>query len=83
MYKNIGRKIMKLAEFLCWAGIILSVAVGIAFVLFGIIMENMPFFVVYGIILVVVGPISSWISSFLLYGFGRLIENSDIIAGRK
>ena len=28
----------------------------------------------------VVGPIVAWFSSWLLYGFGQLVENSDIIA---
>jgi hypothetical protein len=28
----------------------------------------------------IAGPIIAWVSSWLLYGFGQLIENSDIIA---
>ena len=29
------------------------------------------------------GSIAAWLGSFLIYGFGQLVENSDIIAGRK
>ena len=28
------------------------------------------------------GALLSWVSSFVLYGFGQLVENSDVIAGR-
>lgn len=29
MYKNIGKKIMSLAKFLCWVGIVVSVIIGV------------------------------------------------------
>ena len=33
-----------------------------------------------GAVTMVFGPIAAWISGFFLYGFGRLIDNSDYIA---
>ena len=32
-----------------------------------------------GFLTIVFGPIAAWVSSWLLYGFGQLVENSDII----
>ena len=36
--------------------------------------------VIIGFLTIIFGPIAAWISEWLLYGFGQLIENSDIIA---
>ena len=33
-----------------------------------------------GILTIGLGSLAAWVSSFLLYGFGTLVENSDIIA---
>lgn len=74
-YANIGEKIKGLAMVLCIIEIIASVIYGIA------IMSNDADMVLYGIIVVILGPVLSWISSWVLYGFGQLVENSDIIAG--
>ncbi len=75
MFNNIGGKIKGLATFICWLGIIGSVLGGIALVM--ILGDEMS--IVVGIIVAIVGSLLSWIGSFLLYGFGQLIYNSDII----
>jgi hypothetical protein len=36
--------------------------------------------VISGILTIVLGSLAAWISSFLLYGFGELVENSSRIA---
>lgn len=82
MFSNIGSKIMSLAKFLCWIGIILTFSIGVVLIIIGFDIYS-PVFVVVGIGASVVGPIISWLSSFVLCGFGRLVENSDIIAGRR
>lgn len=84
MFKNIGKKIMCLATIICWAGIILTLSAGIFFIFWGINLGNSVgnVTIIRGIGFVILGPVSSWISSFVLYGFGRLVENSDIIARR-
>ena len=68
MFNNIGRKIMTLAEVLCWLGILASILAALAF-------KNTSF----AFIIVVGGVLLSWLSSFALYGFGELIENTSII----
>lgn len=35
-----------------------------------------------GIAVIILGSFISWVASFTLYGFGQLIENTDIIANR-
>ena len=73
-YDNIGGKIK------CWAKWVFAINAITA--LFGglILMLQGGFLVLNGLIVVVLGPIVAWVSSWLLYGYGQLIENSDIIA---
>ncbi len=86
MFNNIGRKIKVLAKILCWVGIVLSVITGVAILASGsythltingeyTTVSNVP----AGILTIVIGCLISWIGSFFTYGFGQLIENSDII----
>ena len=35
---------------------------------------------VMGCVVMIVGPLVSWIGSFFAYGFGELIENTTVIA---
>jgi hypothetical protein len=70
-YDNIGRKIKGAAEFIFILEAIVTIIVGIALMIL-----ELPFL---GILLMVLGPVLAWISSWLMYGFGQLIENSDII----
>lgn len=71
MFENIGKKIKNLASIITWIGILLSVVVGIII----IVLDDS--LVAVGLIVIVAGFVSSWISSFLLYGFGQLVDNSD------
>lgn len=73
MFDNIGGKIKTLAKVICWLGIIASVIIG--FVL--MVQDEDTAFV--GILIMILGSLGSWISSFMTYGFGQLIENSDIL----
>ena len=82
MYSNIGKKIQKLAKFSAILGMIASIAIGASIIQsadkgwYG--MDET--LLVIGIAVIVIGSILSWVLSFVLYGFGRLVENSDIIA---
>lgn len=94
MFNNIGRKIKTLAKILCWLGIIASVLFGIIMVVIGVTVSRpsplqgyvdpIGFYlggtpgIVGGIVIMVVGSLTSWSGSFCMYGFGQLIENSDI-----
>jgi len=80
MFNNIGGKIKTLAKVICWFGIIASVILGIIMITARSGYRSDPYFqVVYGILIIVVGCLISWIGSFFTYGFGQLIENSDYI----
>lgn len=74
MFDNIGGKIKGLAMMFCWIGILSCIFIGIAIIL---IDEDLA---ALGLIVALAGSFFSWSGSFLLYGFGQLIENSDIIA---
>lgn len=76
MYNNIGRKIKALAKVLAWIGIIASIVFGIA-----VTVEESD--VAYlGFLIMPLGALVSWASSFTLYGFGELVENSAILVGK-
>lgn len=82
MFDNIGSKIKSLARIITWIGIIGSVILGI------IQISNGSRYSSYGgspliwsgLGTIVIGSLAAWISSFILYGFGELIENSARIA---
>ena len=82
MFDNIGGKIKGLAKFVCWLGIILSFVFG--FILITSATVGSGYLIVAGIVLIVGGSILSWIGSFVLYGFGELVENSsDLVRMKK
>lgn len=70
MFENIGGKIKGLAKIICWIGIIISV-------LFGIRLMGQAG--VVGIFYMAIGALLSWVGSFVLYGFGDLVESANII----
>lgn len=69
MFANAGGKIKAVAQVLTWIGIIGSVIGGIALI-------SMNF--IAGLLTAGVGSLLSWVSALALYGFGELVENSDI-----
>ena len=73
MFDNIGSKIKTLAKVVCWIGIIGSVIAGIAMIA---TMGSVG--VLSGLLTIVLGALLSWVGSFVLYGFGEMVENSDI-----
>ncbi len=74
MFNNIGRKIKILAQVIFWFWSIACVIGGIVFIALD------DDFLVIGLPLLLVGPIVFWISSWFLYGFGEIIENTAKIA---
>lgn len=72
MFSDIGIKIKSLAQVMTAIGIICYVITGIVF------MANDMALV--GILIVLIGSLLSWVSSFILYGLGELIDNSVKIA---
>lgn len=70
MYHNIGKKIKGMA----WVALLIvavpSLVAGI------VLMINGGFFIPIGLLVMFVGPVIAWISSWLLYGFGELIDKT-------
>lgn len=66
-FDNIGDKIKGLALFFSWIGIVASVLGGIA-----LLPQSFP----TGILIIILGSIVSYVSSWLLYGFGELVESA-------
>jgi len=73
MYDNIGRKIKGLAK-------AIFIAQGISMAITGIVLMCIDDdLILYGVLTLILGPILAWISSWLFYGFGELIDKvSDI-----
>ena len=73
MFSNIGGKIKIVSQCICLFGITLSLLYGLVTILSdeGLILN--------GILIIICGFLASWIGSFMTYGFGQLIENSDIL----
>lgn len=78
MFKNIGGKLKTLAEVSACLGIIASAIWGMILIAVGI-EDGYPFGIFLGLIVMVAGGLGSWILSFVMYGFGQLIENTDKI----
>ncbi|MBO5129071.1 MAG: hypothetical protein J6B95_01835 [Oscillospiraceae bacterium] len=71
MFQNIGGKIKVLAQVVCWIGISISIIAGIALISEGGF--------IFGLVMAAAGSLASWVGSFLTYGLGQLIENTDIL----
>lgn len=69
MYSNVGGKIKSTSEVLAFLGIGGSILAGVY--LLGL--EE----IFLGIMLLTVVPITMWLSSLVLYGFGQLVEKVD------
>ena len=70
MYDNIGKKIKIMAKVIFVIGLIISLIAG--FIIIGISQQ----LVLISLLIFVVGPIFFWISTWLLYGFGELIDKT-------
>jgi len=79
LFSNIGEKIKSLAVVSFIVGAISCIIGGI--VVFALVdpnMYNSSPLILEGILLIVLGPILSWIGSWVLYGFGELVYNSNL-----
>ena len=66
MWDHIGEKIQKLAKVICWIGIALSVIIG----MITLVGSN----ALYGFLYIILGSLGSWVGSWVLYGFGLIVE---------
>ena len=74
MFGNIGSKIKGVAQVVCWAGIVISILVGIVTLLAD---DDLA---LVGLLTAVLGSLGSWVGSLFLYGFGELIDKATEIA---
>ena len=89
MWNNIGGKIKTLAKVIFWIEAACFIIGGIVMLAKGIRLngemrrysyyENEPgtILILCGLAMMVIGPLMAWIGSFLLCGFGQLIESSE------
>ena len=74
MFSNIGKKIKLMAVVFFSIGVLASLITGIIF-----FADEEP---LIGALIIIGGSFVSWVSVMLIYGFGQLVENSDIIAAQ-
>lgn len=81
MYENIGRKIKGLAIGLFVLGAAASILMGIYIMFFdaGNGNSNLAVNMIISILVMVIGCLVSWVSSWVLYGFGELIDTVEDI----
>ncbi len=72
MFDDIGGKIKGLAVFICVIGIFAAVISGFVFM-------SDEDTVGIGVIIMIGGSLGAWVGSFFMYGFGQLIQNTDIL----
>jgi len=85
MFNNIGKKLKGLAKVVCWIGIVLSVLLGAMCVISGYVELNGHTVngVIYGLFVIVLGCLASWINSWVLYAFGQITDDVHEIRNSK
>lgn len=85
MFQNIGKKIKTLAKVICWVGIICSIVGGVVMAISGVGILRYDAAsgvgaIVGGLLTAVLGALFSWIGSFMMLGFGEIVEKVNEIA---
>lgn len=70
MYNNIGGKIKGLAKAISIVEAIAAVTTGIA------LMASDDDMILVGLVVMLLGPLVAWVSSWLIYGFGELVDKA-------
>lgn len=74
MFHDIGKKLKTIAEIVTVAGSPLFIFAGLAYMAMG---EDVAFI---GLSIALGGTLCCVIGGFMIYGFGQLIENTDVLA---
>lgn len=84
MFDNVSSKIKALALCIFWGGCIASI-IGTIILAANALehaysqIENLASLSIKSLLLIIIGPIASYISAIFIYGFGQLIENTDVL----
>ncbi len=76
MFKDLGRKIQLCAYIITLLGIIASFIYGIFLWSTGM-RDGEGLVILFGLLAIVIGSLASWLSSFLLYGFGIIVQSHE------
>lgn len=76
MYKNVGNKIQTVAKIVAWLGIVFTALLALI-TIYGGLNTNDIEMIVNGVVLLIFGPLASWLSSLTLVGFGKLVQTND------
>ena len=88
MFRNIGKKIKGLASVLFWIQAIVWILAGIGIIIFSIVGVNfmsriglsggigIALGIIVGLLFAGLGFLLAWLSQFILYGFGELIDKT-------
>lgn len=70
MYENIGKKIKEMAK-------VVAIVLAVLAVIGGMVMIAVDsYLLVPGLLTMLLGPVLAWIGSFVLYGFGELVDKT-------
>ena len=78
MYKNVGKKIKFFAALWVFINIVVLVFLGTVLIVYGI-GDKLKFGILIGAAIIVIGSFLCWYGSLALYGYGQLIENTQVI----
>ena len=76
MFKDLGRKIQLCAYIITLLGIIASIVYGIYIWILGVRVGK-GLIILFGILIIIIGSLVSWLGSFLLYGFGIIVQSHE------
>ena len=80
MFDNIGKKIQTVAKAIVWVEIIASILSGIVLFFYGLFnLESLWYLLILAPFVGYIGCIAAWLSVILLYGFGKLVEDVNVI----
>ena len=79
MFSNIGRKIKLTAKITCWISMVASFIGGSAWFIYNCV-EGEDELILVSLMVSIVSPFLCWIGSFVMYGFGELIDKTTEIA---
>ena len=71
-YADVGKKIKKWAQGIFVVEVIASILGGIIF----LIANEDSALIIYGLLILILGPIFAWISSWFVYAFGELVDKT-------